>query len=265
MKKSVLNLFLASFVIFLICSSSKSKKGDFEKNYKEVSHRCYAGIHEVTNVEFREFINDLKAQNKIEAYDKYYPDTTQWMKKFTNSFNEPYVEKYFWHPEMNNYPVVNVSKEAAEKYCEWLTFKYNSQEKRKYKKVVFRLPSENEWNQFASVLPGHNLPWYGNFAYDPATNGFNANVKFENKVAGNDKYDYGADGSLTTCKVGSYKQNKIGLYDIIGNVAELTNSGVIKGGSWDNTIDECVVNKTQQFQIPDPRVGFRVVMIIEKL
>jgi len=216
----------------------------------------------VTNKEFKDY---LKAKNKLADYKEQYPDTTQWMKKFPNSFNEPFVEQYFWHPGFNNYPVVNITKEAAEKYCEWLSEKYNSEEKRQYKKVVFRLPTEQEWNQMASVLPGHNLPWYGDFAYEPTTDKYCANVKFENKWSKTNKYDYLADGALTTNETGKYKANKIGLHDVIGNVSEITSLGIIKGGSWDNTIDECVVNKSQDFQIPDPRVGFRIVMAIEEL
>lgn len=119
----------------------------------------------------------------------------------------------------------------------------------------------------ASVLPGHNLPWYGHFAYE-ANEGkcyYRANVKFENQWSKESNYEYGLDGAMTTSEIGVYKANKIGLFDIIGNVAEITASGVIKGGSWDNTIDECVVNKVQDFKLPDPRVGFRVVMVIEEL
>ncbi len=48
-------------------------------------------------------------------------------------------------------------------------------------------------------------------------------------------------------------------------VAEMTADGKIKGGSWNNTIDECTIDKTQSITLSSPYVGFRVVMeIIEK-
>jgi hypothetical protein len=33
-----------------------------------------------------------------------------------------------------------------------------------------------------------------------------------------------------------------------------------KGGSWDNFIDECTVEKSQTYDGPDPRIGFRIFM-----
>ncbi|MCW3789585.1 formylglycine-generating enzyme family protein [Plebeiibacterium sediminum] len=260
-KITVLFLALSTLIVF---SASKPKKVKLDSNFKEVSHRFYASAYEVTNKEYRLYLSDLKQHNQLEEYQRNLPDTAQWVKAFPNSFNQPFCEKYFWHPGFDQYPVVNVSKEAASDYCKWLTNKYDSQEKPKFKKVTFRLPTEQEWNKMASVLPGHNLPWYGNFAYEPNDNKFCANVKFEDKLSEGENYDYTLDGALTTMLVGNYKPNKLGLYDIIGNVAELTSTGVIKGGSWFNTIEECVVNKTQNFNAPDPRVGFRVVMMIEE-
>ncbi len=265
MKANRITIVALCLVALLAFNASKPLYKFPDKNYKEVSHRFYASAYEVTNQEFRSYLTDLKINNKTEDYKKNYPDTTQWMKKFPNSFNEPWVEQYFSHPGFDNYPVVNITKEAADGYCKWLTEKYNSQVDKQYKKVTFRLPTEQEWNRMASVLPGHNLPWYGGFAYEATADKYCANVKFKNQWSETNKFDYLPDGALTTNQVGAYEANKIGLYDMIGNVAEITGNGSIKGGSWDNTIDECVVNKTQDFLLPDPRVGFRVVMIIEEL
>src|SRR6478736_4482820 len=44
-----------------------------------------------------------------------------------------------------HYPVVNISHKAAIAYCQWLTDEYNNLKKRKFKKVLFRLPTINEW------------------------------------------------------------------------------------------------------------------------
>ncbi len=64
---------------------------------------------------------------------------------------------------------------------------------------------------------------------------------------------------------GHYKANNLGIFDIIGNVSEITQSGLQKGGSWDNYLEECTIDKTQNYELPDPRIGFRVVMeVIEE-
>jgi formylglycine-generating enzyme required for sulfatase activity len=46
----------------------------------------------------------------------------------------------------DEYPVVNISHEAALAFCEWLTEQYNSHDgRKKYKEVRYRLPTLQEW------------------------------------------------------------------------------------------------------------------------
>jgi formylglycine-generating enzyme required for sulfatase activity len=259
MKKQTLNLSIGLIAFFLLTSSSKPKIDYYDKQYVKLKDSLYVGIYEVTNKDYKSFLNDLKLKQNNEELKQCNPDTNQWTSKIKFSYLEPFKDYYFSHPSYKDFPVVNITKEAANKYCDWLTNYYNSQPKKIFKKVLFRLPTEKEWIHFASALPGNSLPWYGNFAYDANLKYF-ANVKFENKGYGT--FNYTADNSFAPSKCGRYEMNKKGLYDIIGNVAELTETGIIKGGSWDNLIDECGVDKNQDFQLPDPRVGFRVVMVI---
>ena len=125
-------------------------------------------------------------------------------------------------------------------------------------KATFRLPSEKEWKKISGSLPGNNLAWYGTYAYESSNEKeILANVKF--KDFAKEGSNYVADGCVYTCWVKNYKPNTLCVYDIIGNVAELTLEGKIKGGRWDNFIVEYTVEKDQNFTIPDPRVGFRIM------
>lgn len=258
--------FIPFLLLCFFSTLTSGKTPSIPDNYVKFDKDIYVSKYELTNVEYRDFLQDLKLQMDDISFNKYKPDSTLWTKKFTYSYNEPYTNMYHWHPSYNNYPVVNISLEAINYYCNWLSNKYNSDPKRGINKVIFRLPTELEWMKFSSPLPGHNLPWYGNFPYEENNQKcivFLANIKVKDYAT--NKYNYVIDGGMTPLTVGSYKENKIGIYDIIGNVAELTSDNKIKGGSWSNTLDECVINKSQDYSTPDPRVGCRLVMeIIEK-
>ena len=262
MRKQIIPLLLV--IIFFTLTSGKTP--DITENFVKFDKNVYVCKYELTNFEYRTFLDDLKAQKKDEEFTKCTPDSTQWVEKFNFSFNQPFTNMYHWHPSYNNYPVVNISKDAIDYYCTWITNKYNTNPKRKIKKVVFRLPTEQEWMKFSSPLPDHRLPWYGNFPYEENNKKcitILANIKVKDYAT--NKYDYVQDGGMIAVSVGNYRENNIDIYDIIGNVAEVTSDGKIKGGSWSNTLEECFIDKSQDYSLPDPRVGFRLVMeIIEK-
>jgi len=246
-----------------ILSAKKKSKID---NYVEVKPTLFVAIYETTNAEYSEFLKDIIQKCTPETYEAFRPDSSLWKKSFVYSFNEPWVELYNSHPGFGNYPVVNVSKEAIEEYCKWKTKKFNSNQNRIFKKVIFRLPTEKEWLAFSSPIIGQRLPWNGDYPYIIKSDDQIiplANIKVKDFVSGH--HNYGFDRAMTTTNVGNYKCNRLGLYDIIGNIAELTNDNKIKGGSWDNTLDESYIDLSQSLSAPDPRVGFRLVMeIIEK-
>ncbi|MEM1217159.1 MAG: hypothetical protein AAGJ82_15800, partial [Bacteroidota bacterium] len=56
-----------------------------------------------------------------------------------------------------------------------------------------------------------------------------------------------------------YQQNRYGVWHIIGNVEELLDDGSSIGGSWHSLPSEAT--QVNQHQLPDPRVGFRLVMV----
>lgn len=257
MKPRVLIIHSAVCITAIFLSAMKPKTA--EKDFVKFDKNLFASRYEVTNLKYREFLQDLKRTNQTEKYAKCRYDSTQWINIFSSSHCNPMVSSYHCHPAYDHFPVVNITTEGAQSYCEWLTTSYNRDSKRTYKKVLFRLPTETEWKKLSGPLPGHNLPWYGNFPYvDEHAKTFLANIKIKDMITGNP--DYCADGGMMTLIVGHYKPNNLGIYDVIGNVSEMTADGRLKGGSWDNYLDECTIDKTQTYTLPDPRVGFRVIM-----
>ena len=75
--------------------------------------------------------------------------------------NQPFAEAYHIHLAFKNYPVVNVSREMAVSYCQWLTEELNKTAGTK-NKYQFRFPARNEWIQ---ACPDDNYEqvyaWWG--------------------------------------------------------------------------------------------------------
>jgi len=148
-----------------------------------------------------------------------YPDTLCWIADFTYSFNEPWTEKYFWHPGFAEYPVVGVDWKQASAFCIWRTQLLNNflRSKGEPEVMAYRLPSEAEWEYAArGNLENSIYPWGG--LYTRNDKGcFLANFK---PLRGR----YSDDGGAKTMSVASYSPNDFGLYDMAGNVAEWTSS-----------------------------------------
>ncbi|MEQ1585054.1 MAG: SUMF1/EgtB/PvdO family nonheme iron enzyme [Cyclobacteriaceae bacterium] len=75
-----------------------------------------------------------------------------------------------------------------------------------------------------------------------------------------------ADGWMMMGPVETYFPNDIGLYDVVGNVAEMTSEkGKACGGSWNHPPEESTIKSVNLYDGPDAAIGFRVFMeIIEQ-
>jgi formylglycine-generating enzyme required for sulfatase activity len=149
-----------------------------------------------------------------------------------------------------------------------LTDQYNLKRKKKYQKVIFRLPSESEWKLGVAADSASGFPWTNSWPAPVIKQGIPflkspnrrncvnnliwANVAFPGRIY--------FDGVIYTGKTGELKPNVFGLYDVIGNVSEMMNNGTLKGGDWATYLYKCSVNHAKDYTYPDTRVGFRVFM-----
>jgi gliding motility-associated lipoprotein GldK len=210
-----------------------------------------------------------------------YPDTTVWVKDFNYSYNDPMHQDYFYHQSYGNYPVVGVSWQQANAFCNWRTKKKNDYLKGKKNRTTvpdFRLPTEVEWEYAArGGLQYATYPW-GSGGTRSDRGCFLANFK---PLRG----DYAVDGALYTVEAKSYNANDYGLYNMAGNVSEWTNTSyrlssyymastinpkvedrknkrkIIRGGSWKDTAYFLEVS-SRDYEYADTArsyIGFRTV------
>ena len=213
-----------------------------------------------------------------------YPDTMCWMTEFTYSYNEPAMLNYFSHPSYGMFPVVGITWEQAQAFCNWRNKIYQSISKLP-RAQEYRLPTEAEW-EYAARGGRHNsaYPWGGPYVRDNK-GCFMANFK---PMRGN----YTEDGYLIPSSVGTYDPNDYGLYDMAGNVSEWTDDTydestgvfaldmnpsykyearegdtkimrrkVVKGGYWKDVgaYLQCGMRDFEYQDVCRPSIGFRCV------
>jgi len=282
-----------------------------EGRFKPISERIYAGESEVRNDQYNEFLAYLTKNKLNELHEKYKFDFSRYEEpafSLMSNYALPRVEtkksKFF-----NRHPAVNISFDAANAYCEWLTQQYNNATERKYKKVKVRLPTLDEWQIAAAGIknpsswkldeqraevritpkgsefdknaevkivsldnPEILYPWFKYYGLrnSPRNNKdcYLGNFKSEicNCPGMKGQQPPNADGFATMGATQAYFPNEVGLYDVVGNVAEMIDEkGKACGGSWNHSSAESTIRSVNTYSNPDAAVGFRVFMeIIEQ-
>lgn len=229
---------------------------------------------EISNLEYNEFLQDLLKQGNQEDFKKA-------NRKIENWKNEDMENTYHKHPAYADYPVLTIPKEGAEMYCRWLTQKL--QDKYPKHNINFRLPTEHEW--VYAARGGHDLapyPWGGYYIRN-AKGKFLAN--FKALGAGNIHYNrkentYEVKTPKSNPKfvrpapVKTYYPNDYGLYNMVGNAAEMVSTRAIhggnrtKGGCYDSTGYDIKIESADEFEgwsEPSPFIGFRPIMDVSEI
>ena len=226
---------------------------------------------EITNLQYSEFLNALKKSN-IEKWNIAQVDSLKWNTAFKSSM-EPYVTYYHSHPAYAAYPVVNVTKQGAEMFCEWLNAKYDSLSNGEMH-LKFRIPTHAEWMR--ATRGDQHLYVYswggpfirnkdGQFQANCLKNGpenlrRNPETGKLEYVSVNFPIDVTAFNSDVTAPSKSYWPNEFGLYNMNGNVSEMISDGPYAvGGDWWSPGYDIRNESMKEFTEADPRVGFRVV------
>ena len=185
------------------------------------------------------------------------------------SWKKPFGDRF---KQANTHPVVNVSWEDGNAFCEWLTKKELAEGKIKAGQK-YRLPTDAEWSvavglgQEKGNTPEAKrrgikdvYPWGKEWPPPKGVGNYGQNLNV-------DKFD-------RTAPVGSFSANQFGLHDMGGNVFEWcedkcspTNTRrVLRGASWGNGgSPDGLLSSRRDGNAPDGRynvlVGFRCVLV----
>ena len=250
-----------------------------EKQFNQIDSTLFAGKYELSNAWYNTFIQS-SGKSEYTATDDLWELYSPYK----------YRNMYSTFEGTSEFPVVNISYDAAKAYCKWLTENYHSQEKRKYRKVIFRLPSTDEWHLAArGGLRNSSYPWGGpylrnskgaflaNFFPIPESSFYEDQKTKKRMVL---PFDTSAarleDGLLFTGPINTYFPNGHGLFNCSGNAAEMIDiPGRSFGGSWNSHADKLLVYNSvlmdgdsqnvlrstyEEYTGPSPTLGFRVFM-----
>ncbi|MBI3521298.1 MAG: SUMF1/EgtB/PvdO family nonheme iron enzyme [Bacteroidetes bacterium] len=237
----------------------------------------YMARSEVTNLEYRTFLFDLLIHGEKDAFLKAKPHQELWLNAPGHAKGKLMKASYFSDKIYNDYPVVNITPEGAELYCEWLSNLTQSNNG----KIIARLPYENEWVKAAKHKDVATVyPWPGdsiqnrmgcflaNFCIQKQSEKLRPNHHIKCSAKNTNAYasaEYMLGDSMMTTKVFAYNPNDNGLYCMVGNVAEMvysnkTKTVITKGGSWNSDFEQCKLYNKEELNGPikaNPMTGFR--------
>lgn len=236
----------------------------------------YMMSREATNLDYKEFLFYLKSKGREADYEKARVHPEGWLS--VGNHLVAVDSLYFDHPDFEEYPVVNITQEAAQLFCEFLAEAIETNQPGF--DVEARLPTEKEWVYAArggidgAVYPhgnylrnnsGHylyNFRIYGDESIhqDPVSGELIVHPNTAGVQPGDDFFGPIPSKSATP--------NGYGLRDMSGNVAEmLTEAGRTKGGSFWNTGYDIRIDAPDPyagFTGSSPYIGFRPVFTVKQ-
>ncbi|MBE2284595.1 MAG: SUMF1/EgtB/PvdO family nonheme iron enzyme, partial [Prosthecobacter sp.] len=222
-------------------------------------------IHETRNKDFAAYAAEVPGAVGL------------WLTGVTRGL-DPVVE------DRDNHPAMRIDWEEADAFCKWLSQKEGR---------TYRLPTDREWSIAAGIgdketwtpdttpksvfkVPDH-YPWEGAWPPPPGAGNY-SDETLKAATPSTPSYIKGyRDGYATTAPVMSFRPNKLGLYDMGGNVSEWVEERqepgsrfrILRGAHWGSHLVEdlrmTMASSARHFRevttiMKAPQYGFRCVL-----
>lgn len=238
---------------------------------------------EITNIDYQEYLFYVKRDSTEKNFNNAIPQ----LKVYDNNDSD-----YFTSPQYRFFPVVGLTYQQAKEYCKWRSHFVTKLYNREYKKAVsfkFRLPTELEWEFAASN--GLNKWKYQYGVETVNTIFYRVNTKASEFLLDKilttktkeeitkDIIQMGIVNDIpfnvirelpyflqfgTPYYTYSFYRNDFGIYNMIGNVAEMVEEkGVVKGGSYKNRLSDSRIIDRRMIDTPTDDIGFRCICEVE--
>lgn len=232
---------------------------------------------EISNKEWQHFLNCVHTDSAEEIYAFFLPSMAA----------QP-IAGYFTNPFYQHFPVVGISYEQAQGFCQWrsnvVTERYNNSSNipaAKRQRITYRLPTEQEWEWAAGnfISRDYGTPCTSRQVYvNPDAAAYlqtRAQTSVPVEQIARDIAQFNANHtslvwfgcarelpyflrSATPDYIYSALPNAFGLYHMIGNVAEFVQEkGIAKGGSYRSRLEECTIASRLAYSGPAPTIGLR--------
>jgi len=238
---------------------------------------------EIANIDYQEFLFYLKRDSTEEIFNKALPQTRIY------DYSDA---DYFASPRYRYFPMVGLTHDQAKMYCEWRSRFVTNLYRTKYKKNVifkFRLPTEQEWELAASNGLDKTQHKYGiesqltiSYKVNSKASTFLADMVQSDKDESQISRDIVVTGVIndvpfnvkrnlpyflkfqTPYYTYSFYRNDYGIYNMIGNVAEMIDQrGIAKGGSFRDELSRSGITDKRNYDNPADDIGFRCICEVE--
>jgi formylglycine-generating enzyme required for sulfatase activity len=233
--------------------------------------------HEVSNREYRIFLEAIKGLDS-DAAEESKVRNHLWTEQIKSTYVKPMENMYHKNEAYNDYPVVNITKNAAELYCGWLQERINALMP-DGEKVEVRLPLRAE---FIRAGAGSNLDWqyaWGNKYMRNSEGEFLCNFTRipQTRMSRDENNDLVLEDVEVIDKKASkamdfmsrrnsYFPNIFEIFNLNGNVAEWLgdSENQAAGGSWYDFGYDVRLQSVKNYGNASPMVGFRPVFMVVK-